>query len=64
MGEIKTEITLVNIREAGKAQDGIIPESEVGWPTVEAVQRDQECQRQQGPGKLITRTLWRALPGE
>jgi clan AA aspartic protease len=37
MGEVKTEITLVNIREAGKAQDGIIPESEVGRLTVEAV---------------------------
>ncbi|MDR0759615.1 MAG: retroviral-like aspartic protease family protein [Treponema sp.] len=37
MGEVKTEITLVNLREAGKAQDGVIPESEVKRLTVNAV---------------------------
>jgi clan AA aspartic protease len=37
MGEVRTEVTLVNLREAGKAQDGIIPESEVRQLTVNAV---------------------------
>jgi clan AA aspartic protease len=37
MGEVRTEITLVNSREAGKAQDGLIPESEVRRLTVNAV---------------------------
>ncbi|MDR1247885.1 MAG: aspartyl protease family protein [Treponema sp.] len=37
MGEVRTEITLVNLREAGKAQDGLIPESEVRQLTVNAV---------------------------
>jgi hypothetical protein len=34
MGEVRTEITLVNIRDAGKAVDGIIPETEVRQITV------------------------------
>jgi clan AA aspartic protease len=37
MGEVRTEITLVNLREAGKAQDGLIPESEVSQLMVNAV---------------------------
>jgi clan AA aspartic protease len=37
MGEVRTEITLVNIRDAGKAEDGLIPESEVRRLTVNAV---------------------------
>jgi clan AA aspartic protease len=37
MGEVRTEITLVNLREAGKAQDGVIPESDVRQLTVNAV---------------------------
>jgi clan AA aspartic protease len=37
MGEVRTEITLVNVREAGKAADGVIPESEVRRLTVNAV---------------------------
>jgi predicted aspartyl protease len=37
MGEVRTEITLDNVREAGKAQDGLIPESEVRRLTVSAV---------------------------
>jgi clan AA aspartic protease len=37
MGEVRTEVILVNLREAGKAQDGIIPESEVRRLTVNAV---------------------------
>ena len=37
MGEVRTEITLVNLRDAGKAVDGIIPESEVRRLTVNAV---------------------------
>jgi clan AA aspartic protease len=37
MGEVRTEITLVNLREAGKAQDGLFPESEVSRLTVNAV---------------------------
>jgi clan AA aspartic protease len=37
MGEVRTEVTLVNLREAGKAQDGIIPESAVRQLTVNAV---------------------------
>jgi clan AA aspartic protease len=37
MGEVRTEITLINIREAGKAEDGVIPESEVRRLSVNAV---------------------------
>ena len=37
MSEVRTEITLVNIRDAGKAADGIIPESGVRRLTVPAV---------------------------
>jgi predicted aspartyl protease len=37
MGEVRTEITLVNVREASKAADGLIPESEVRRLTVNAV---------------------------
>jgi clan AA aspartic protease len=37
MGEVRTEVTLVNLREAGKAQDGVIPESAVRQLTVNAV---------------------------
>jgi clan AA aspartic protease len=37
MGEVRTEITLVNAREAGKAEDGVIPESDVRRVTVNAV---------------------------
>jgi clan AA aspartic protease len=37
MGEVRTEITLVNSREQGKAQDGIIPESKVRRLTIKAV---------------------------
>jgi clan AA aspartic protease len=37
MGEVRTEITLVNAREAGKARDGLIPEPEVRRLTVNAV---------------------------
>jgi clan AA aspartic protease len=37
MGIVRTEITLVNIRYAGKAEDGLIPESEVRRLTVNAL---------------------------
>jgi clan AA aspartic protease len=37
MGEVRTEITLVNIRDAVKAEDGFIPESGVRRLTVKAV---------------------------
>jgi clan AA aspartic protease len=37
MGEVRTEVTLINLREASKAQDGIIPESEVRRLTANAV---------------------------
>jgi clan AA aspartic protease len=37
MGEVRTEITLVNLRDAGKARDGLIPESQVRRLTVNAV---------------------------
>jgi clan AA aspartic protease len=37
MGEVRTEVKLVNIGDAIKARDGIIPESEVRWLTVNAV---------------------------
>jgi clan AA aspartic protease len=37
MGEVRTEITLVNIGDAIKARDGFIPESEVRRLTVNAV---------------------------
>ena len=37
MGEVRTEVTLVNLRDAGKAADGIIPESEVRRLMVNAV---------------------------
>jgi clan AA aspartic protease len=37
MGEVRTEITLVNAREAGNAQSGFIPESEVRRLTVNSV---------------------------
>jgi clan AA aspartic protease len=37
MGEVRTEVTLVNIRDAANAQSGFIPESEVRRLTVNAV---------------------------
>ncbi|MDR1446774.1 MAG: aspartyl protease family protein [Treponema sp.] len=37
MGEVRTEITLVNAGDAVKARDGIIPETEVRRLTVNAV---------------------------
>ncbi|MDR3147170.1 MAG: aspartyl protease family protein [Treponema sp.] len=37
MGEVRTEITLVNIRDAGNAQSGFIPESEIRRLTVNAM---------------------------
>jgi clan AA aspartic protease len=37
MGEVRTKITLVNIRDAGKAEDGLIPQSEIRQLTVNAV---------------------------
>ncbi|MDR2663739.1 MAG: aspartyl protease family protein [Treponema sp.] len=37
MGEVHTEITLVNIGDAVKARDGFIPESEVRQVTVDAL---------------------------
>ena len=37
MGEVRAEITLVNIGDAIKARDGFIPESEVRRLTVNAV---------------------------
>jgi clan AA aspartic protease len=37
MGEVRAEITLVNLRDAGKAVDGLMPESEVRRLTVNAV---------------------------
>jgi clan AA aspartic protease len=37
MGEVRTKITLVNLRDAGKAADGLIPESDVRRLTVNAV---------------------------
>jgi clan AA aspartic protease len=37
MGEVRTEITLVNIRDTVKAEEGLVPESEVRQITVNAV---------------------------
>ena len=37
MGEVRTEVTLVNIRDTIKAQEGLIPESEIKRLTVNAV---------------------------
>jgi clan AA aspartic protease len=37
MGEVRTEITLVNVRDAANAQSGFIPKSEVRRLTVNAV---------------------------
>ncbi|MDR0628071.1 MAG: aspartyl protease family protein, partial [Treponema sp.] len=37
MGEVRTEITLVNLGDSVKARDGFIPESEVRRLTVNAV---------------------------
>ncbi|MDR1149051.1 MAG: aspartyl protease family protein [Spirochaetaceae bacterium] len=37
MGEVRTEITLVNIRDAGNAESGFIPDSEVRRLTVSSV---------------------------
>ena len=37
MGEVRTEITLVNIRDTIKAQEGLIPESEIKRLTVNAM---------------------------
>jgi clan AA aspartic protease len=37
MGEVRTEITLVNLRDAGKAVDGIISQAEIRRLTVNAV---------------------------
>jgi predicted aspartyl protease len=37
MGEVRTEITLVNLRDAGNAQSGFIPETEIRRLTVNAV---------------------------
>jgi clan AA aspartic protease len=37
MGEVRAEITLVNIRDAAKAEDGVIPEREVRRLTVNAL---------------------------
>jgi clan AA aspartic protease len=37
MGEVRTEITLVNIKDAVKAESGLIPEAEVRQLTVDAV---------------------------
>jgi predicted aspartyl protease len=37
MGEVRTEITLVNIRDTIKAAEGLIPESEIRRLTVNAV---------------------------
>jgi clan AA aspartic protease len=37
MGEVRTEVTLVNSGDAVKARDGLIPETEIRWLTVNAV---------------------------
>jgi clan AA aspartic protease len=37
MGEVRTEITLVNIRDTVKAEEGLVPESQVRRLTVNAV---------------------------
>jgi clan AA aspartic protease len=37
MGEVRTEVTLVNIRDAANAQSGFIPETEIRRLTVNAV---------------------------
>jgi clan AA aspartic protease len=37
MGEVRTEITLVNLRDMGKAVDGLIPEAEVRQFTANAL---------------------------
>jgi clan AA aspartic protease len=37
MGEVRTEITLANIRDMAKASDGLIPESDVRQLTVNAL---------------------------
>jgi clan AA aspartic protease len=37
MGEVRTEITLVNIEDTVKARNGLIPETEIGRLTVSSV---------------------------
>jgi clan AA aspartic protease len=37
MGKIETEITLVNVKDAGKAEDGIISVNDVRKETVQAI---------------------------
>jgi clan AA aspartic protease len=37
MGEVYTEITLINLRDMGKASDGLIPKNEVRQLTVNAL---------------------------
>jgi clan AA aspartic protease len=37
MGEVHTEITLVNLRDLGKANDGLIPMGEVRQVTIKAL---------------------------
>jgi hypothetical protein len=53
MGEVRTEITLVNVREASKARDGIIPEHEVRRLTVNAVVDTGAGRGTKGPFPVI-----------
>ena len=53
MGEVRTEVTLVNIGDAIKARDGIIPESEVRRLMVNAVVDTGAWTRQQGLALVI-----------
>ena len=53
MGEVRTEITLVNIGDEIKARDGIIPESEVRRLMVNAVVDTGAWTRQQGLALVI-----------
>ena len=57
MGEVRTEITLVNIRDTIKAQEGLIPESEIKRLTVNAVVDTGAWTRQQGLALVINEAI-------
>ena len=57
MGEVRTEVTLVNIRDTIKAQEGLIPESEIRRLTVNAVVDTGAWTRQQGLALVINEAI-------
>jgi hypothetical protein len=43
MGEARTEVTLVNIRDTVRAEEGLVPETEVRQLTVNAVVNSEKA---------------------